>query len=243
MTKTSKINISIDPNSLRQLKNNKFILTVFRGIQSSDQGFVPLVMSIYDDYLSNNQIVINDNKLGGYISTEKIKPGVKITATVPQQTRNGIASSNSINIESGQKMIIDKVGNLSLKNSGGANLKIVNNNQNTFTTGFGNINDDNSKFQLFCAGNIFNGNLLKVIPSDAFLVVFTTDRSFQPGVYKKKLSDTGFLIHTLKGVERNVSFSQTKGWSANNEVWAKRIHQGSSLASILIKNMSGIGER
>lgn len=238
MATSSSIQVSIDADTITFLQNNKFTLCIFRGIYTShERNFFPLVMSSSTQYMGSNNISISDDNLGGYNSTAIIREGVKITAEVPKSSREAMNSSNSTYIAIGQKMIIGEYGNLSLKNGDGKVIEIENNSSTSYTTGIGSIERGNRgdlEFQLFCAGQSTKDSILKVLPSSFALLVFTDDSSMQAGVYKKVLPNAGFLIQTAEGKKREVNYSKDDGWSANNEVWGKKIKQESDLASVLI---------
>ncbi|MCT4601377.1 MAG: hypothetical protein N4A59_00560 [Marinifilum sp.] len=226
--------ISLNPESLNFLSTNQYKLCIFRGILS-DSHVQPLILKTVNDLKSTIEINLSNN-IYGYISTQKIKPGVQIYAYKPVSNKTKSASSSSsIPIETHQEMDIDKYGNLTTNAITKNTIKILNNSNQIYTTGICEDFNTSSELNPFCAVPIIYSQRISLNPSTNALFMFSPNTQYKKGMYLEKLENQGMRVETSNTEVREISFTIKAGWQANNQTWAKTYAPGTKLSNILVQ--------
>ena len=225
MSTNYKINISMDPDTVKALTNSGYRLYAFKGVQTTAGGGVPLVWFSTSAFATSTAIAWSESYVA-YDSFADSIPNGSVTAT------------NQWSMNLGQVVTINNASGLSdqgAQNGGEAGaITIKNKSGSPFTAGIGQkVGTDTNTL---CAFPLYGTSTLEIAPIEQVLLMFST-QSYNTGTVIYKAFTDGVLVDLTLVSERTVNFDINKGWIIGTNTWEQGVDQGAYLTPLLIEGV------
>ncbi|SCZ23374.1 hypothetical protein [Afifella marina] len=213
------ITVEMDQNTVKALKDSGYYMYGFKAVRGQSSG-MPTVWFSSQNFLTDTTLTWEEN-YQAYISNDQIESNVVIHA------------SAKADIDLGQTMNVDNVGNVSVTGEGTAGaISIMNNSTTQYTCGMSQQNPSGD-YTTLCAFPLYGNGLDLIVPIETVLLMFATKPVKTATVIAQAFAQ-GALIDLTGVSSRSLSFDINKGWDAASATWMKKIAANSPLQPLLI---------
>ncbi|MFY1110482.1 MAG: hypothetical protein AB3K77_02180 [Methanosarcinaceae archaeon] len=214
-----RVEISIERESLKEIKNHALKMYAFRAVKGPSGG-KPLVWYSVENIQETMKIDWDDN-FGAFISPNKTSYNICVHGHFA--TRKTIAL--------GQRMVIDEVGNAIVDTKGEAGtICILSHHNEEYTCGISEHEGPN--FNDFCLFPLLQSYLCRITPVAKIALIFSQTTIRTDNVVEKA-TGPGILIDFTNETERKVEYRHGK-WIADTNGSQEAFESGQSLSQFLI---------
>lgn len=226
MPDTFKIVISIDDETLRQLKSLNQTLRVYKGVKGGVTGGLCTLWYTTGSFLKTTTVTWQEG-YGGYIDSQEFKIGAVIDA------------NNLQSMEPGNLLTVQNDGSTQMTTSDVSpnDINIQNGGSTQWICGMGQTVGSNNLLSPVCALPLLRNDFRNITPSKKILLNFDFE-SLKTGTLAKTAWTNALLIDFAKTeqIEINVSYNTNNGWDAKKAVWAKTPATPIEIASLLLES-------
>ena len=225
MSDNYSIQISLDDDTLKKLKQTGQSLRAFKGVKASiEGGLCPVWFTTTN--LSQTVDVEWPEQYGGYIDNQEFKPDIVIDA------------DNKENMDLGDLLTVQDDGTALVTNNGkSGDITIKNGGKKEWICGMGQV--VNGSMSPLCAFPLFGNFNVLMMPYERVLLVFESGQTDTGTVVEESVSSS--IVLTLTGADvgkpKNISFNIDNGWDAQGANWATISTDTINLADALIHKM------
>lgn len=216
------VQIKMDATTVKELKDNGFILYGFKAVQGPKTG-VPTVWFKDPDF-STSTVIEWSETYKAFVSTSTLIPGGQIV------------DSDTTDIKLGQKAQIAPTGTFDSVVAGDAGqIEIFNTAQQQYSTGIAQL--QGSQYQNLCAFPTLGQMITSIVPIQRVFFMFAT-KTLKTSTVVVQSSGPGFLIDLTAANYREVSYKANEGWSSNGQTWGTPYAADSKMNPFLIVPLS-----
>lgn len=221
MSTPYEIDISLSPETVKELKDGGYALYGFKAVKSTVVGAAPLVWFTDLNFLNTTRVKWTE-QYQAYISTDQI-------------ISNGVIdASANVDINLGQTANVDEDQNLTPVSEGTPlAISIFNQSSMPLTAGISQMN--NGAANPMCAIPLHGNMLDVVVPIEKVLLTFASN-TVNTGTVIYKAYASGLLIDLTADNTRAVSFDINKGWAWDGGTWGVPVKANESLVPLLIED-------
>ncbi|MBZ8133149.1 hypothetical protein CLD20_07720 [Afifella sp. IM 167] len=209
----------MDNETVQALKESNYYLYGFKAVRGQASG-MPTVWFSSQNFLNETTLSWEED-YQAYISNDEIESNVVIHASAKSD------------IDLGQTLNVDNVGNVSVSGDGteGA-VSIMNNSSTPYSCGLSQENPSGDYTSL-CAFPLYGNGLDLIVPIETVLLMFATKPVKTATVIAQAFAQ-GALIDLTGVGSRSLDFDINKGWDAGTATWMTKIPANSPLQPLLI---------
>lgn len=221
MSTPYEIDISLSPETVKELKDGGYALYGFKAVKSTVVGAAPLVWFTDLNFLNTTKVKWTE-QYQAYISTDQI-------------ISNGVIdASANVDINLGQTANVDEDQNLTPVSEGTPlAISIFNQSSMPLTAGISQMN--NGSANPMCAIPLHGNMLDVVVPIEKVLLTFASN-TVNTGTVIYKAYASGLLIDLTADNTRAVSFDINKGWAWDGGTWGVPVKANENLVPLLIED-------
>ena len=221
MSTPYEIDISLSPETVKELKDGGYALYGFKAVKSTVVGAAPLVWFTDLNFLNTTRVKWTE-QYQAYISTDQI-------------ISNGVIdASANVDINLGQTANVDEDQNLTPVSEGTPlAISIFNQSSMPLTAGISQMN--NGSANPMCAIPLHGNMLDVVVPIEKVLLTFASN-TVNTGTVIYKAYASGLLIDLTSANTRSVSFDINNGWTWDGGTWGVPVRANESLVPLLIED-------